>query len=243
MEVYSFNEAGDIPGVIDVAADDEGNIVVLSHNDEQREIIRCNYRGERISKMELKNLPSDFSGFFPNRIFFRKGSFYFASFGSKQVIVTDRAGLFKEGYDIAALLKLDELDDKRRDDTDIGGFNIDQEGNILFTMPVMAKAYVLSPDKQVRSFGSRGSRPGTFGVPSGIVADVSGRFILVADKLRCVVMVFTKDFKFLTEFGFRGLGPGNLVGPMQLAVDSKNRLYVTQLRNRGVSVYQITTGG
>jgi hypothetical protein len=64
----------------------------------------------------------------------------------------------------------------------------------------------------------------------------------VADKLRCVVMVFTKDFKFLTEFGFRGLGPSNLVGPMQLAVDSKNRLYVTQLRNRGVSVYQLTAG-
>jgi hypothetical protein len=33
------------------------------------------------------------------------------------------------------------------------------------------------------------------------------------------------------------------VGPMQLAVDSKNRVYVTQLRDRGVSVYQIQTGG
>jgi sugar lactone lactonase YvrE len=193
--------------------------------------------------MELKNLPPDFSGFSPNRVFFQKGSFYFASLGPKQVIITDREGLFKEGYDIKALLKLDELEDKNLDDVAIDGFNIDQEGNILFTMPVMAKAYVLSPDKQVRSFGTRGSRPGTFGVPSGIAADASGRFILVADKLRCVVMVFSKDFKFLTEFGFRGWGPGNLVGPMQLAVDSKNRVYVTQLMNRGVSVYQITTGG
>lgn len=240
MEVYSFNEAGDFPSVSDVAADDEGNIIVIS-NSEKTDIIRCNYRGERISRMELKNLPKEFSGFSPTRVFFRKGSFYFASLRSQKVIVTDREGLFKDGYDIAALLKLDELNEKNREDVEIVGFSIDREGNILFTMPVMAKAYVLSPDKQVRSFGSRGSREGAFGVPAGIVSDVSGKFILVADTLRCVVMVFNRDFKFQTEFGFRGLGPSNLVGPMQLAVDSKNRLYVTQLRNRGVSVYQILT--
>jgi hypothetical protein len=29
---------------------------------------------------------------------------------------------------------------------------------------------------------------------------------------------------------------------MGLAIDSKNRLYVAQLRNRGVSVYQLTQG-
>lgn len=235
MEVYSFNEAEEISGVQDVAADDEGNIIVISNA--QEEIVRCNYRGERISKMELKNLPPGFSGFFPNRVFFRKGSFYFASLSSKKVIVTDREGLYKDGYDIAALINVDE---KNREDADIVGFSVDPEGNILFTMPVMAKAYVLSADKQVRSFGSRGSRAGRFGVPGGIVSDASGRFILVADTLRCVVMVFNRDFGFLTEFGFRGLQPGNLVGPLQLAVDSKNRLYVTQLRNRGVSVYQIT---
>jgi DNA-binding beta-propeller fold protein YncE len=238
MEIYSFNEAGEIGGVPDVAADDEGNIIVISNT--QKEIVRCNYRGEKLSTIELKNLPPEFSGFFPNRVFFRKGSFYFASLGSKQVIVTDRQGLFKDGYDIAAIVTFDE---KNRVDTDIVGFSVDREGNILFTMPVLAKAFVLSPDKQIRSFGQRGSRAGNFGVPGGIVADASGKYILVADTLRCVVMVFNRDFGIQTEFGFRGLGPGNLVGPMQLAVDSKNRVYVTQLRDRGVSVYQIQTGG
>jgi DNA-binding beta-propeller fold protein YncE len=238
MEVYSFNEAGEIGGVPDVAADDQGNIIVISNT--LREIVRCNYRGEKLSTIELKNLPPAFSGFFPNRVFFRKGSFYFASLGSKQVIVTDREGVFKDGYDIAALVKFDE---KNREDTDIVGFSVDRDGNILFTMPVLAKAFILSPDKQIRSFGQRGSRAGNFGVPGGIVADVSGKFILVADTLRCVVMVFDRDLKIQTEFGFRGLGPSNLVGPMQLAVDSKNRVYVTQLRDRGVSVYQIQTGG
>lgn len=234
MEVYSFNEDGDIEGVADVAVDDEGDIIVLSTT--QKQIIRCNYRGVPVAKMELKNLPAEFAGFFPNRIFFRKGSFYFASFRSMQVVVTDRAGLVKASYDIASLI---ELDVKDRKDADIVGFSVDQEGNILFTMPVIAKAGVLSPDKQVRFFGQFGSTAGKFGVIGGIAADASGKYILVADTLRCVVMVFDRNFKFQTEFGFRGLGPSNLVGPMELAVDNKNRLYVAQLRNRGVSVYQI----
>jgi DNA-binding beta-propeller fold protein YncE len=237
MEVYSFNDSGEIEGVADVAVDDEGNIIVLTYS--QQGIIRCNYRGEPIAKMELQNLPPQFAGFSPSRIFFRKGSFYFASLQSKQVIVTDRAGLFKDGYDIASILKLEE-DISNNEDAGIVGLSVDQEGNILFTMPVIARAFVLAPDKRISSFGQPGGRPGRFGVVGGIAADASGKFILVADTLRCVVMVFDRTFKFHTEFGFRGLGPGNLVGPMQLAVDGHNRVYVAQLRNRGVSVYQIT---
>jgi DNA-binding beta-propeller fold protein YncE len=237
MEVYSFNESGEIGAVRDLAVDDEGNIIAISGYNEKMEIVRCNYRGERISTMELKNLPPAFSGFSPGKVFFRKGSFYFV--GSGKVVVTDREGVFKDGYDLEEYI---EVDEKHSEDTAIVGFSIDQEGNILFTLPVMAKAYVVTPDKKVRSFGRRGSRAGTFGVPAGIASDASGKFILVADTLRCVVMIFNQNFEFQTEFGFRGLGPGNLVGPMQIAVDSKNKLYVTQLRNRGVSVYQIAPG-
>lgn len=237
MEVYSFDEAGEIGVVSDVAVDDEGNIIAISAS--QHEIVRCNYRGERIGSMELKNLPPEFSGFFPSRVFFQKGAFYFAGSGLTKVVVTDREGLYKDGYDIAALV---DPDGESREDNDIVGFSVDREGNILFTMPLRAKAGIVSPDKQVRTFGQRGSIAGQFGVASGIVSDASGRFILVADTLRCVVMIFNRDLRFQAEFGSLGLRPGNLVGPMQLAVDSKNRVYVTQLRNRGISVYQLTTG-
>ena len=238
MEVYSFNDAGDIDGVVDLAVDDAGTIFLLSPA--HREIIRCNYRGEPMGTMELKNLPAQFSGFFPNRIFIRKDTFYFASLRSMLVITTDRAGNFKDSYDIAALINFDaSLDTKDQTEAEIVGFSVDQEGNILFTMPVIAKAGIVSPDKKMRLFGQSGSTAGRFGVVGGIAVDATGKFILVADTLRCVVMIFDRNFDFQTEFGFRGLAPGNLVGPMGLAVDNKNRLYVAQLRNRGISVYQI----
>jgi len=90
----------------------------------------------------------------------------------------------------------------------------------------------------VRSFGKRGSSPGRFGVPAAITYDNKGN-LLVTDKLRSVVIIFDKKFKFLKEFGFRGLAPGNLVVPHDIAVDNRDRAYVSQLRGRGVSVYQL----
>jgi outer membrane protein assembly factor BamB len=97
----------------------------------------------------------------------------------------------------------------------------------------------MTPDKKMRMFGTRGSSPGKFNIVSGITADDQGN-IFVTDTLRCVVIAFDKDFNFKTEFGYRGLDPGNLIAPMELVVNN-DRVYVSQSRSRGVSVYRIFT--
>ena len=152
------------------------------------------------------------------------------------MIVTDREGLFKDGYDIAAILKLTE---QQRADSGLGGFSVDKDGSMFFTIPVFFRAYKLTPDCNITDFGRRGSSPGRFNVISGIVTDDKG-YIYVADKLRCVVMIFDKEFKFQNEFGYRGLKPGRLIVPMHLEMDVKDRLYVTQMRKRGISVFKIS---
>ena len=86
--------------------------------------------------------------------------------------------------------------------------------------------------------GRRGSGPGKFGVPSAIAADRMGN-IYVCDKLRCVVLVFDKSLKFVTEFGFRGLAPGNLIVPVSIAIGD-DKAFVGQLLNRGVNVYKLS---
>jgi DNA-binding beta-propeller fold protein YncE len=235
MEIYRFSDDSDIGAAADVAVDRDGNIFVLSYKGSSAKITLCNFRGEAISRVELKGLPSGLSEFSPDRILYRDGLLYLASLGPMRVIVTDADGNFKAVYDIASIIGLEE---DERADTGIVGFNVDREGNMLFTVPAIARAYVVSPDRTVRSFGKRGSAPGRFGIPAGIVADAAGHY-LVADTLRCVVMVFDKDLGFLTEFGFRGTGPGNLIGPRELAADNGSRIYVAQLRQRGVSVFQI----
>jgi hypothetical protein len=53
-------------------------------------------------------------------------------------------------------------------------------------------------------------------------------------------MIFDKKHNFVTQFGFRGLKPENLFAPDDIAIDSNDRIYVTQGRNRGISVFKLS---
>lgn len=242
MEVYNFGEDSDLGNIniTHLAVDKDGNILLLSYKYDVKgtsySIIHCNFRGEVVSKFEPHDLPSDFSGIWPNRIIYRKGSLYLVDKNQMKVVVTDMNGAYLDGYDLAGLLGFDE---KKRANTGIVGFSVDKEGNILFTIPVQFQAYKLSPDRKIVSFGQRGSAPGKFNIVGGIVSDDQG-YLYLTDTLRCVVMVFDKDFKFLKEFGYRGFGSENLIAPMELTVDNTGRIYVSQSARRGVSVFKIT---
>jgi DNA-binding beta-propeller fold protein YncE len=241
MEIYNFGEDSDLGNIniAHLAVDKDGNILLLSYRWEVKgtsySIIRCNFRGEVISRFEPHNLPSEFSGFFPSRIIYREGRLYLVDKSQMKVVVTDMSGAYLDGYDLAALLRFDE---KKRANTGIVGFNVDKEGNIFFTIPVVFQAFKLSPDGKITGFGQRGSAPGKFNIVGCIASDDRGNLYLT-DTLRCVVMVFDKDFKFLKEFGYRGFWPENLIAPMELTVDNRGRIYVSQSASRGVSVFQV----
>lgn len=241
MEIYNFGEDSDLGhiNIAHLAVDKDGNILLLSYQSEPKgtpySIIRCNFRGEVVSRFEPHNLPSDFSGVSPSSIIYRDGRLYLVDRGLMKVVVTDMNGAYLDGYDLAALLRFDE---KKRADTGIVGFSVDKEGNIFFTIPVQFQAYKVTPDRRIVSFGQKGSAPGKFNIVGGITSDDRG-YLYLTDTLRCVVMVFDKDFKFLKEFGYRGYGPGNLIAPMELTVDNRGRIYVSQSARRGVSVFQV----
>jgi hypothetical protein len=208
---------------------------VLSRIDRQSTVLRCDYRGTFVSELPLKMLPPDFSKLTFRRLEYQKGSLYLVDPSALKIVVTDEDGNFQNGYDLRDRIQTDE---NPLGALEIDGFNIDSESNMLFTIPVLFAAYVLSPDGELTSFGVPGSGPGRFNLAAGIVADERG-YLYVADRLKSVVQVFSNNFKFLMQFGYRGLRSDNLVGPKQLAIDSRNRLYVSQLRERGISVFQI----
>jgi hypothetical protein len=237
MEVYRFGDNGEIGNISGVAVAGNGDIYVLSRTNGAYGIIRCNFRGDPQGKLELKNLPPEYTvDFVADYIMHRDGHLYLVDRNFMKVVVTDLNGVFETGYDLAAILGFDE---KKRRESGITGFTVDRQGNFLFTIPAYFSAYFMTPDKKVRLFGTRGSSPGKFNIVSGIATDDQGN-IYVTDTLRCVVIVFDKEFNFKTEFGYRGLDPGNLIAPMELVVNN-DRVYVSQSRSRGVSVYRIFT--
>jgi hypothetical protein len=243
MEFFWFGDNPELESIYDLAVDEKGDLFLLSFNltnasDPKYFLVRCNYRGDAKVKLTVTGLPPKFSHFFPNYMFYRDGNFLFLSSSKMQVVVTDRNGVFLKGYDLADILEIPEKD---RPNTEIFGFNLDSDGNMLFTVPVFFKAYVVTPDGKVAaSFGKAGSAPGLFGVVSGIAKDDRGNY-LVVERLRSVVMVFSKEFQFLKEFGYRGDKPGNLIRPDEVAVGNAGKIFVTQVRNRGVSVFNVTT--
>lgn len=232
MEVFSFGDGLDLGQIVDVAVDERGDIILLSYRNGQPVLTRCNFRGDPVGTIEVTGLPEGLT-FGGNRMVHRGGLLYFATLGAARVIVTTTTGEYRRHVDLVPLL---ELDDKHQGGVELSGFNVDAEGNILFTVSELFRGFRLSPDGKLASFGKSGSAPGLFGVVAGIATDSQGN-VLVTDRLKCVVIAFSKDFQFLTELGYRGARPENLIVPDDIAVDRQDRLYVSQGRRRGVSVF------
>lgn len=238
MEVFRFDYDPTIGIVADIAVLSNGQLAILASKGPVTQLVRCNFRAEPLGTIALTGLPPQFATFSPNRVLSRDNKLYLISFSGMQVVITDEQGVFIKGVDLAKELGMTE---KEREETGLGGFAIDRDGGFLFTIPAVARVYLLSADGKQRVFGKRGSAPGRFGVVTGIAVDRDGN-ILVVDKLRCVVMIFEHtNFALLKEFGNRGFRPGNLIGPDDILIDSQNRAYVSSLRKRGISVYQLTS--
>ncbi len=255
MEVFVFGDGLDLGQILDVAVDRNGDIILLSYKDSRSRLTRCDFRGVPIGPIEVRNLPAGLV-FYANRMVHRNGLLYFAALAASSVIVTDANGEFRSRVEFLPLLEAEEkkADEKKEDDKKRGekrknekkndglesiGFTVDEQGSIFFTVPVLFAVYKYSPDGKLTSFGRPGSAPGRFGIVAGIASDSRGN-LFVADKLKSVVMVFDKDFNFLSEFGFRGSKPGNLIVPDDVAIDRRDRVYVSQARKRGVSVFGLT---
>jgi hypothetical protein len=235
MEIYQFGDDLDLGQIVDVALDREGDVLLLTYRDSRSAIVRCNYRGEPKSTIELKNVPAEFSDFSPNRMIYRQGSFYLASLLGMMLVIADRDGNFTKGYD---LLPLFELEEKDRGNVEISGFFVDADANVIMTVPVLFRAYILSPDGAVTWFGKPGGAPGRFNIVAGVVRD-SKKNYLVVDRLKCAVLVFDRNVNFTKQFGIRGYRPGDLISPNDIAIDNQDRIYVTQMGKRGVSVYAL----
>lgn len=239
MEVYRFGDDLDVGQILDVAIDDRGDILLLTYHDNVSSIIRCNYRGEPRSIITVHDRPRGFDDFVPNRMVFHRGQLFLVSTMGLKLAVTDPDGKVLKTVDLFPLLDLEEKD---RGNVELGGVSVDDDGNVLMTVPVLFRAVVLSPDGKVRWFGKPSSAPGGFNVVAGIARDARGNF-LVVDRLKGAILVFDRAFKFVTQFSTYGRKPDQLVFPDDLAVDGRGRVYVTQMGKKGISVFGLTYPG
>jgi DNA-binding beta-propeller fold protein YncE len=243
METFSFDLQGNTASVADMAVGDNGAIYLLSSRGDATSIMTLDYRGEPTGRITLSGLPPAMETFHTDRLVSSNGAFYLVDSTSLRILVLDGEGRFKQlhriGVQLQALARQQEPENKKTLHLEIGGFAVDDQGVIYFTVPVLFAAFRLNNAGILESFGRSGSGPGKFGVVAGIAGDEHGN-IYVSDRLRSVVMVFDHTFEFLGEFGYRGPGEENLIVPDDIAVDSAAaKVYVAQAANRGVSVFRL----
>lgn len=77
---------------------------------------------------------------------------------------------------------------------------------------------------------------GGFDRPFGLARFSDGR-ILVAEMAADRVSVIAPGGSYISSFGSSGRGPGQLLGPQYLALDSAENVYVTDFGNARISVY------
>ncbi len=255
MEIYQLNNILDEKGgeqtVLDVAVKEDGNLIFLAQSSRKgklvNELVVGNYRGEPVSRLALKNLPADLQDFQPDRMLYQGRLLYLANLSRMLIISVDLEGSFQRVFDITPLLHQAQNESraksKRRSyldeiEWDMGDFAVDREGSILFTVPVAGNVYKLTSDMQLSLMGKRGGGPDKFGIPAAITIDDQGNY-LVSDVLQSVIKVFDKDFNYLGSFGGRTGREDALFSPRGMAIDAKNRLYVSQTERAGVSVFQL----
>lgn len=89
--------------------------------------------------------------------------------------------------------------------------------------------------------GVSGSGPDLFDQPTDVVVSPATGDIFVTDSHRNGknnrVVKFTKDGKYIKEWGKKGAGPGELSEPHTIAMDSRGRLFVGDRENNRIQIF------
>jgi ABC-type molybdate transport system substrate-binding protein len=134
------------------------------------------------------------------------------------------------------------------------GSTIDREGNLWITDALGMdgkgnKVFKFSPDgkllKTLGRAGVAGNGPDTFNQPTDVVIASNGD-IFVADGHRDSatnrafnnrIVKFSRDGKFLKQWGREGTAPGEFREPHTIAMDSRGRLFVGDRMNNRIQIF------
>ena len=129
------------------------------------------------------------------------------------------------------------------------GATVDRDGNLWVTDArgengIGHQVFKFSPDGKVLmtlgKAGVSGSTPDLFDQPTDVVVAPSGD-IFVTDSHRNGknnrVVRFTKDGKYIKEWGKKGSGRGEISEPHTIAMDSRGRLFVGDRENNRIQIF------
>jgi DNA-binding beta-propeller fold protein YncE len=129
------------------------------------------------------------------------------------------------------------------------GATVDRDGNLWVTDARGEdgrghQVFKFNPDGKVLmtlgKAGVSGSGPDLFDQPTDVIVSPAGD-IFVTDSHRNGknnrIVKFTRDGKFVKEWGRKGSGPGEISEPHTIAMDSRGRLFVGDRENNRIQIF------
>jgi DNA-binding beta-propeller fold protein YncE len=119
------------------------------------------------------------------------------------------------------------------------GLNFDRDGNLLVADTHYFQLLIYSPEgKLLRKIGgTSGHEPGQFGFVTNAVQDKQGCYYIGEYGEYDRIQKFTRDGKFLLQWGTHGDQPGQFVRPQSLDIDEQGRIWVADAANHRVQVF------
>lgn len=131
------------------------------------------------------------------------------------------------------------------------GATVDRDGNLWVTDArgngtMGQQVFKFSPEgKVLMTLGRKGvsaSGADGFDQPTDVLVLANGD-VMVADSHRNGrnnrIVRFSKDGRYLREFGTKGSGPGQISEPHTIAIDSQNRLFVGDRENNRIQIFTL----
>ena len=113
------------------------------------------------------------------------------------------------------------------------GFAVTSDGTFYVANSMWNRIDVMCGPGPSFSWGTTGSAPGQFSLPSDV--EIADGLVYVADAVNNRVQIFQLDGSFVAQFGTAGTSPGNLLRPSGIAVAPDGTIYVSEVSNNRVS--------
>lgn len=159
-------------------------------------------------------------------------------------------GMFSEGK-VGAIPEAHWTDDKSHYSAVYGpagctscgahSVRVDPQGNIWVVDAPGHVVYKLNPaGTEIMRLGTKGvsgTGPQTFNMPTDIAFAANGDLYVTDGYVSARVVKYSRDGKYLSQWGKRGKGPGEFGLPHNLVIDAQGRVYVTDRDNERIQVF------
>jgi len=118
---------------------------------------------------------------------------------------------------------------------------VDPQGNIWVIDAPGHVVYKMNPEGQeimrLGAKGIAGTGPNTFNLPTDVAFARNGDVYISDGYGSARVVKYSRDGKFLVQWGNRGKSPGEFGLPHNLVIDAQSRVYVTDRDNQRIEIF------